>query len=94
MKMMIAVLEERFLNELTEKLLDNNVRITKLHSTGGFLSKGNCTLLLGAEKEKVPEIRRIFEEIVKPYEVHEEKGDFLVQGANLFVIDVEKGFKI
>lgn len=94
MKMMIAILEDRFLDELTEALLAEKIRITKLHSTGGFLSRGNTTLLLGAEDEKLPKIKEIFRRTVTSEKIAGEDGEHTVRGANLFVVDVEKGFRI
>ena len=94
MKMMIGVVDERFLSSLTDRLSEQNIRITKLHSTGGFLSKGNATLLLGMEEDQLDVVKEIFKDVVSPEEVHNEKGDFIVKGATLFVIDVEKGLKM
>ena len=34
-------------------LLDANFRVTQIASTGGFLRRGNSTLLIGVEKERV-----------------------------------------
>lgn len=94
MKMIIAIMEEKFLDELTDRLLDRGVRVTKLHSTGGFLSKGNCTLLLGCEASKLGEIKGVFQEVVSPETIRGEKGDVVLRGASLFVIDVEEGRKV
>lgn len=36
--------------------------VTKLNSTGGFLRKGNSTLMIGIPEEKVNDVIRIFKE--------------------------------
>ncbi|MDY0235669.1 MAG: cyclic-di-AMP receptor [Gudongella sp.] len=56
MKLIIAVLDNENSKKITKMLLTKNLRATKLASSGGFLSLGNTTLLIGAEAERVDEI--------------------------------------
>jgi uncharacterized protein YaaQ len=51
MKLMIAIIEDQYANEIIKTLMENKVRITKLASTGGFLKAGNTTLLIGTKEE-------------------------------------------
>lgn len=59
MKMLICMVQDSDAEALTEDLIDNKFRVTKLSSTGGFLKSGNTTLLLGLEDERVQEALEI-----------------------------------
>jgi len=56
MKLIIVVLDNENSKKITKLLLNKKLRATKLASSGGFLSLGNTTLLIGAEAERVDEI--------------------------------------
>ena len=59
MKMILTIVRNEdaplLLNELNEK----KYYVTKLATTGGFLKKGNTTLLMGIEDEQVEEVCEI-----------------------------------
>ena len=40
-------------NRVTEVLNEHQYMVTKLATTGGFLKKGNCTLMIGTEADKI-----------------------------------------
>ncbi|GKQ42155.1 nitrogen regulatory protein P-II [Companilactobacillus sp. RD055328] len=56
MKMIIAIVQDKDSAELSDALMDANVRTTKLSSTGGFLRAGNTTFLIGADDDKIDDI--------------------------------------
>lgn len=56
MKLIIVVLDNENSKKITKLLLTKKLRATKLASSGGFLSLGNTTLLIGSEDERVDEI--------------------------------------
>lgn len=43
MKLVIAIVQKEDSNKLQRAFVKNNVRATKLATTGGFLSEGNTT---------------------------------------------------
>ncbi len=53
MKMILAIVQNEDAPELVEELNHQNFFVTKLASTGGFLKKGNTTLLTGVEDQQV-----------------------------------------
>lgn len=53
MKLVVAVVQDQDSNRLSNVLMKNNFRATKLASTGGFLRSGNTTFLIGVEDTKV-----------------------------------------
>ena len=52
-RLVIAILRDIDGDEVLKALLDANFRVTQIASTGGFLRRGNSTLLIGVEKERV-----------------------------------------
>jgi uncharacterized protein YaaQ len=65
MKMVLAVIQDKDSNRLSNALIKANFRATKLASTGGFLKAGNTTFLIGVENEKVEEVFKIIRENCK-----------------------------
>ncbi|QKY70872.1 cyclic-di-AMP receptor [Lentibacillus sp. CBA3610] len=49
MKLLIAVVQDKDTNRLLDALGEENFKITKLATTGGFLKEGNTTLMIGCE---------------------------------------------
>lgn len=108
MKLLIAIVQDDDVDFLTDSLMDEGFRITKLATTGGFLKKGNTTLLLGIEDEKLDDVLGIIEENCKKRTTQSQlisptsetsifqtiPVEIEVGGATVFVVDVEKYFKI
>ncbi|MFB9273814.1 hypothetical protein B1A99_25800 [Cohnella sp. CIP 111063] len=53
MKLLIAVIQDKDSNRLSNALIKEGFRATKLASTGGFLRAGNTTFLIGIEDDRV-----------------------------------------
>ncbi len=94
MKMIIAVVQDKFVDGLIERLSKDGISITKLSSSGGFFKAGNTTLLLGVEEDMLTKVYSIFRHITRPEDVETNMGQFKISGANLFVIDVEESMRI
>ena len=52
-RLIIALLRDADGEEVLRALLDAGFRVTRIASTGGFMRRGNSTLLIGVEKERV-----------------------------------------
>ncbi|TVY06823.1 cyclic-di-AMP receptor [Paenibacillus cremeus] len=59
MKLVIAVVQDKDSNRLSNALVKEGFRATKLASTGGFLRAGNTTFLIGTEDERVSEVLNV-----------------------------------
>ncbi|MCR8969932.1 cyclic-di-AMP receptor [Facklamia sp. 7083-14-GEN3] len=59
MKLLVAIVQDQDQQVLGKALLENDIRATKLSSTGGFLRSGNTTFLLGVEDERVEEVLEV-----------------------------------
>ncbi|ALX49460.1 cyclic-di-AMP receptor [Lentibacillus amyloliquefaciens] len=53
MKLLIAVVQDKDTNRVIDALGEENFKITKLATTGGFLKEGNTTLMIGCEDQYV-----------------------------------------
>lgn len=53
MKMLIVVLADEDTEPVLRALLEAEYRVTRLASSGGFFRRGNTTLLIGTQDERV-----------------------------------------
>jgi len=84
MKMLIAIVRDADLDKILNALLDENFRVTRIASSGGFFRRGNATLMIGVEEEKVEEALGIIREHCAP------TLDLAVKHATVFVLDVDR----
>lgn len=59
MKLVIAIVQDKDSNRLSQALIRAGLRATKLASTGGFLRAGNTTFMIGAGNERIDEVMQI-----------------------------------
>ena len=105
MKLLVAIVQDADVNFLIDALTEKGYRITKLSTTGGFLKKGNTTLLIGVEEAKLDEALGVIEKNCKKRNttttIINPTGEsslisstvpieISVGGATIFIIDVEK----
>jgi uncharacterized protein YaaQ len=55
-KLIIAVVQNEDADAVVDALLEEEFRATRLASTGGFLRRGNTTLMIGADEEQVDQV--------------------------------------
>ena len=53
MKLIFAVVQNDDVKALTRALIDHEISVTRISSSGGFLRGGNTTLMIGIEDDKV-----------------------------------------
>lgn len=108
MKLIIAIMQDQDSPHLIEDLTNQDFRVTKLASTGGFLKAGNTTLLIGVDDTQVEEVMKLVEDNCKTREITTSlltvtmPGDTFIPypldvkvgGATVFVLDVEKHIRI
>ena len=61
MKLVLAIVGEEDAKGVTEALTAARFWVTRLNTAGGFLRKGNETLLVGTEASRVPVVLRVLE---------------------------------
>ncbi|MFA5576182.1 MAG: cyclic-di-AMP receptor [Tissierellaceae bacterium] len=94
MKLIIAIIQDEYMNKVAKILMENKIRITKLSSTGGFLKSGNTTLFIGIEEDRVDLVVELIKEQCSSKNVKSGNRDLVVGGANLFVMDIDQYMKI
>ena len=55
MKLIFAIVQNDDSKRLVKALVQHNISVTRISTTGGFLHGGNTTLMIGVEKDKVQE---------------------------------------
>jgi uncharacterized protein YaaQ len=84
MKMMIVVLNDQDGDQVIKALVEDEFRVTRIASTGGFLRRGNTTLLIGTEEERV-------DQAMEMIRVNTKKPDQSGVGrATVFVLNVDR----
>lgn len=107
MKLLLAIVSNDDANDVIKALYKEKFQTTKLATTGGFLSKGNTTLITGVEDDAVDKAIDIIGkhsnkrvEIVPssmPFEgmkIVSAPIEVTVGGATIFVLDVDKFIKL
>lgn len=84
MKMIVAIINDRDNEPVTQALITNNFRVTRIASSGGFFRRGNTTLMIGVENERVDEAIGAIRENCSP------PGEPGSKRASLFVLDISK----
>ena len=87
MKLVLAIVEEDMTFDAIKTLSAYGYRTTKFASTGKMFKKGNSTLLVGVENEKVPDVIRILKLISESRE--KEPEDEHSTNVNCFVVSME-----
>lgn len=94
MKLLIAIIQDQYVNKISSALTKEKIRSTKLSSSGGFLRAGNTTLLIGTEEENIPNIIKIIENESRTTKVQEGDQEVTVGAANIFVVDMADHVKL
>ncbi|TDF91616.1 cyclic-di-AMP receptor [Paenibacillus piri] len=105
MKLVVAVVQDKDSNRLSNALIKEGFRATKLASTGGFLRAGNTTFMIGIEDERISEVMQVIkanckirEQMVTPVSPMGGTTDSYIPfpvevqvgGAAVFVLPVER----
>ncbi len=81
MKMIVVIVRDIDDERVIHKLVAQGYRVTRVASTGGFLRRGNVTLLIGVEGEReVQAVIDLLRETCSPAEPDHHR-------ATLFVVD-------
>ena len=55
MKLLLSILDDRSAGRVADALVAKRYGVTRINTVGGFLKRGNATLLVGVEDEQVDE---------------------------------------
>lgn len=62
MKLVLAIVQDKDATALSKKFIENDIRATKLATSGSFLKAGNTTFIIGIADERVSEVIGIIKE--------------------------------
>ncbi|HZK09670.1 MAG TPA: cyclic-di-AMP receptor [Clostridia bacterium] len=62
MKLLIIIMQEDDVNRVVNRLNKEKIGVTRLASSGGFLRRGNTTILIGAKDDQVELIKDVIRE--------------------------------
>ena len=83
MKMIVAILQDEDTENVAQALINSNLCVTEIASTGGFLRQGSTTLMIGVEDETVDDAIQIINNNCTP------SVEPMLKRATLFVLNVE-----
>src|SRR5262249_55169838 len=102
MQLIVTILDDQDADKVIAAVIDRGFRVTRVSSTGGLVSPGSSTLLIGVNNEDVAQVTQIISQIaarrpgVVPYAyanpVNASVASFMeveVGGFLSFVLDVE-----
>jgi uncharacterized protein YaaQ len=84
MKLIIAIVRDVDAGSVIEQLVAHSHRVTRVASTGGFLRRGNVTLLIGAEEQHVQAIVDTLRDTCAPPEPGQHRATVFVVNAAHF----------
>lgn len=91
-KLIIAVVQNEDADAVVDALLDSDYRTTRLASTGGFLRRGNTTLLIGAFEDQIDTVLDIIRRNARTDAPSPEDTPGMTPqaAATVFVLDLEE----
>jgi uncharacterized protein YaaQ len=90
-KLVIAVIQNEVADAVVDALLEADFRTTRLASTGGFLRRGNTTLMIGADENQVDYVLDLIRQTARSGMAPADTGDGAPPAAaTVFVLDLEE----
>jgi uncharacterized protein YaaQ len=81
-KLIILILDDEVAEQALRDLIEREFRVTRVASTGGFLRRGNTTLLIGTQDDLVDDALEVIRSIRRDPEQDQRR-------ATVFVLDVD-----
>ena len=107
MKLVLAIISGEDSAKVSGTLTKEGFFVTKLATSGGFLSAGNTTFIIGTEDEKVPDLIEILKQTCSTRKQTQPSAPALglgmftaapvevqLGGATVFVLDIEQFHKL
>lgn len=86
MKLLLSIVEDRAAGRVADALVEAKYGVTRVNTQGGFLRRGNATLLVGVDDERVDDAIRVMRQAYGPRE-GEPSGP-------VFVIGVDRSLRV
>ena len=82
MKLIITIIRDTDDGTVVNQLVSHGYRVTRIASTGGFLRRGNVTLLIGVEADQVQAVIDLLQQVCSSPEPGQHR-------ATVFVVDAQ-----
>jgi uncharacterized protein YaaQ len=82
MKLMIVIIRDQDSENVLDQLISEGFGVTHIASTGGFLRRGNATLLIATEQERIEQAMEVIRTQTTPLEESQRR-------ATVFVLNLE-----
>lgn len=92
MKLVLAIVHSDDATPIANALLAANHRLTRINTAGGFLRRGNVTLLIGVEADKTEEVLQILSTHARARA--ETTDQSASRGATVFVLETSRFLQI
>ena len=91
MKLIITVVQNKDADEVVDALVSAEFRATRFASTGGFLRRGNTTIMIGVQDQQVDQVLDIIRDEARSRAAQSESAeDTQTAAATVFVLDLEE----
>ena len=64
MKLVTSITPADDANRLIDVLIDQEFRVTRINTAGGFLKRGNATIVIGVDDDRLDELLRVIRDTV------------------------------
>ncbi len=92
MKMIVAIVQAKDSSRLRKAFTAENIQVTQLSTTGGFLREGNSTFLIGIQDERVQDVLDVIKKNAKSREQYITSQMHMdVEGGSAFPVNVKVG---
>ena len=82
MKLVVAIVQDKDAGPVVDALVQHEYRSTRINTQGGFLRRGNATLLIGVEDEQADHVLALVRETTRG------------GGGTLFVLNVARFVRV
>ena len=89
MKLVVAIVQDQDAGAVIDALVANEFRSTRINTSGGFLKRGNATILVGVEDDRVQDVLRLIGETA-PTAPTQGTGATQLRPGNVFVLPVAR----
>jgi uncharacterized protein YaaQ len=84
MKLMVVIIRSHDSENVLDKLIEADFGVTHIASTGGFLRKGNATLLIATEEERVDQAMEVIRNATTMPEDNQRRATVFVLNLDAF----------
>jgi uncharacterized protein YaaQ len=81
MKLILAVVRDSDSEAVLQTLIEAGYQVTRLASTGGFLRRGNITLMIGIEEGQERSVIDLMKDVVGPPEKEQHRVTLFILNA-------------